>query len=67
MRLAPDIADNHFYLANALFRLGRLEESEAELQVAIKLDPSNNSYKEALQQLRDALKKKWLGVHYPKA
>jgi tetratricopeptide (TPR) repeat protein len=40
IKLNPEHAESHFYLANALGRLGRLSESAPHFYTALKLKPS---------------------------
>ena len=48
---APDNPDIHFAVANAYLRAGQREAAIAELEAGLKLDPSRQTAKKALQEL----------------
>ncbi len=48
VRLAPDLFKAHLYLGDALNRLGRFEEAEAQLTEAVRLQPGDVEARRAL-------------------
>src|SRR2546427_4453554 len=54
VRLRPDLAMTHFYLGQALQKMGRIEEAGAAHAQAVLLNPRYREAKEALTHLRRA-------------
>ena len=57
MEIAPDLAEAHNNLGNALRGLGRLEAAEAALRRALRLQPSNAALHTNLGNLLGDLKR----------
>jgi tetratricopeptide (TPR) repeat protein len=50
VRLAPELSLSHFYLGNALQKIGRTADAAAEYRRAVDLDPNVSAAKAALAQ-----------------
>ncbi len=50
LRLEPS-AQNHYSLAACLMALNQLEEALGELEIASRLDPSQNLYRARMQEV----------------
>jgi tetratricopeptide (TPR) repeat protein len=54
IQIKPDYADAHRNLASAYASMGRTEDAIAQLELALKLDPSLAAARDGLDRLRAA-------------